>query len=108
MVRKTDVIDWDEHRTGERKEGSYFAAWAFVAKLASGLMIGLVGLTLDRVGFVAGVDQAPEVKRAMVFLMGGMPVIGFAVGIAAFTRFRLTRAEHERIRGEIEARASAD
>jgi len=24
-----DVIDYDEHRTGERKEGSYFAAWNF-------------------------------------------------------------------------------
>jgi len=27
---QTDVIDWDEAETGERKESSSFAGWSFV------------------------------------------------------------------------------
>ena len=45
-----DVIDYDEHRTGERKEGSYFAAWNFVYKSAFGIMLALTGFVLDSVG----------------------------------------------------------
>ena len=48
-----DVIDYDEHRTGERKEGSYFAAWNFVYKSAFGIMLALTGFVLDSVGLRA-------------------------------------------------------
>ena len=98
------MIDWDEHRTGERKEGSYFAAWAFVAKLASGLMLGAVGVGLDWAGFVPGAEQTDGVKRTMVFLMGGMPLVGFVIGMLVFSRFRLTRNEHARLMREIRSR----
>lgn len=42
-----DVIDFDEYQTGERKEGSYFAAWNFVYKSALGVMLLLTGFVLD-------------------------------------------------------------
>ena len=63
---KADVIDRDELATGERKEGAYFAAWSLVSKVASGIMIGLVGFSLDLSGFVAGVEEQSETAvRAM-------------------------------------------
>jgi len=40
-VLKAEVIDYDEYRTGERKEGAYFATWSFMSKLANGIMVGL-------------------------------------------------------------------
>ena len=42
-----DVIDYDEQQTGERKEGSYFAAWNFVYKSAFGVMSLLTGYVLE-------------------------------------------------------------
>ena len=52
---QADVIDWDEHATGERKEGAYFAAWTLVFKIANGLIQGadrlrahLLGLRPER------------------------------------------------------------
>jgi len=101
---KADLVDVDEHRTGERKEGAYFAAWSFVAKLANGLMIGVVGIVLDAVGYVPNVEQPEPVRFAMLFLMGGMPVIGYAIGALLFSRFSLSEAEHARIRRELDAR----
>jgi GPH family glycoside/pentoside/hexuronide:cation symporter len=97
----------DEHRTGQRKEGAYFAAWSFVAKLANGIMVLLVGVALDAAGYVPNVPQTATVRWAMVFLIGGMPVIGYAIGSLLFSRFSLTEAEHGRIRGELDARAAA-
>jgi GPH family glycoside/pentoside/hexuronide:cation symporter len=103
---KADVVDVDEHRTGERKEGAYFAAWSFVSKLSGGVMIGVVGVVLERVGYVPNAEQSEAVKAAMVFLMGGLPMIGYAIGSLAFLRFDLSQAEHARIRRELDARAA--
>jgi Na+/melibiose symporter-like transporter len=96
------VIDWDEYMTGERKEGTYFAAWSFTSKLAAGVMLGIVGLALDWAGFVENQEQTIRVEATMLALMGAMPVVGFGVGILAFRRFSLDRQEHARIRGAIE------
>jgi len=99
---KADVIDWDEYETGERKEGAYFAAWSFTSKLAAGVMIGLVGVSLQASGFQEGIEQPWIVRGTMLFLMGGMPVLGFGFGILVFSRFKLDRAEHTRIRDAID------
>ena len=102
---KADVIDYDEYMTGERKEGSYFAMWAFMQKLATGLMIGCAGFLLSFAGYVENIDQPTVVKNAMILLNGGIPCLCFVVGILAFTRFRLDSAEHQRIRRAIAERA---
>jgi len=99
---KADVIDWDEYQTGERKEGAYFAAWSFTSKLAAGVMLGIVGFALDWSGFVENQTQSVRVEATMLALMGGMPVLGFGLGILAFRRFSLGPEEHARIRADIE------
>jgi len=101
---KADIVDVDEFHTGERKEGAYFAAWSFVGKLSAGVMVAVVGLTLDRVGYVPNAEQTEGVKAAMVFLMGGLPMIGYAIGSLAFLRFDLDQVEHGRIRRALDAR----
>ena len=67
-------------------------------------MIGVVGIVLDAVGYVPNVEQPEPVRFAMLFLMGGMPVIGYAIGALLFSRFSLSEAEHARIRRELDAR----
>ncbi len=104
---KSEIIDCDEYRTGERKEGAYFAGWSFVSKLAAGIMIGLVGWALEWSGFDASVKEQSEfTKDTMVILMGGFPLVCYAIGAIAFSRFRLTESEHARIRAELDARAT--
>ena len=104
---KADLIDVDEHRTGQRKEGAYFAAWSFVSKLANGIMILLVGVVLEAAGYVPNVAQTATVRFTLVFLIGGMPVIGYTIGTLLFSRFSLSEAEHARVRLELDARAAA-
>jgi GPH family glycoside/pentoside/hexuronide:cation symporter len=101
---KADVIDYDELATGERKEGAYFATWNLVQKLATGLMLAVVGIGLDRAGFAPGAEQAEAVRDAIRFLMGGLPALAFAIGCAVLGRFRLGQAEHGSILEVLEAR----
>ncbi len=101
---KANVIDVDEYNTGERKEGAYFAAWNFVAKLAGGTMVGVVGLTLQGVGFVPNAEQTEATTFAIRFLMGGLPFLCFAVGLWYFRQFSLGEAEHAAILAEMRGR----
>jgi GPH family glycoside/pentoside/hexuronide:cation symporter len=104
---KSEIIDCDEYRTGERKEGAYFAGWAFVQKLAAGLMIFVVGQALEWSAFDPTAERQSElVRTTIVALMGGAPLFCYLIGAVAFARFSLTEAEHARIRRELDARAA--
>lgn len=101
---KADVIDYDEWKTGERKEGIYFAAWSFVFKGSGAVTMLITGVVLQAVGFVPNVPQTDEVKLAIRALFALFPLACFAIGIVIMLRFSLGRAEHERLRSEIDAR----
>ena len=101
---QADVIDWDEHATGERKEGSYFAAWNFVFKVANGLTLQLTGLVLTFSGYVPNVEQTPTVKFIILALYGLFPMACYLIGSALFARFKLDEASYTEIRAAIDAR----
>jgi GPH family glycoside/pentoside/hexuronide:cation symporter len=95
---QADVIDTDEHLTGERKEGVYLAAWHFAAKTAVGISGMIVGFLLSASGFRPNVEQSEQALSMIRLLMGGMPLLCFAAGSLVFLRFRLTKAAHAEIR----------
>jgi len=103
---KAEIVDFDEYETGERKEGSYFAAWSFVGKLASGVMVAVVGFVLDNVGYVPNAAQTDDVKWWIVFLISWFPLCGYLIGSMVFLRFDLSEAEHRRIRTLLDARSA--
>ena len=102
---QSDVIDFDEHETGERKEGTYFAAWNFVYKGAYGAMLLLTGFVLDLSGFVPQVEQTETVKWAMITLYGALPLVCYLIGAWLFAKFKFNETEHATIRAELERRA---
>jgi GPH family glycoside/pentoside/hexuronide:cation symporter len=104
---ESDVIDFDEHRTGERKEGVYFATWQLAQKSANGVAGMLVGFLLASASFRPNVAQGESSLLAMRWLMSGIPFVCYTAGIAFFARFGFTRADHARVRAELDARAEA-
>ena len=101
-----DVIDYDEQLTGERKEGSYFAAWNFVYKSAAGIMLALTGFVLDFSGFVPNQPQTLTTQLWIVGLYGLFPLICYAVGALLFSRFRLDEAAYAEIRRKLDGSAA--
>ncbi len=104
---KGDVIDYDEYKTGERKEGAYLAVWTFVQKSAGGLCAILLGFTLQGVGFEPNVEQTDLTKWTILALYGALPAVCYAVGTVLLSRFALNEPEHAAIRAVIEARKSS-
>lgn len=105
---QADIIDYDEHVTGERKEGSYFAVWNFVRKAAGGITGAATGFLLQVVGFVPNVEQGESIQLAISILYAGLPGGAMLIGAAIFFfRFSFTEAEHQVIRAELDARLHA-
>ena len=102
-----DVIDYDEDRTGERKEGSYFAAWNFVYKSAAGVMLMLTGFVLQWSGFVPNQEQTLSTQVWMVGLYGLFPLVCYSVGAYLFSRFSLDENAYAEIRARLDAREAA-
>ena len=99
---QSDIVDYDELVSGERKEGSYFAAWNFVQKSAVGVMLLLTGFVLQFSGFVPNAAQTLEVKIAIVGLYGFFPLVCYFVGAFMFAKFRLDEAACIEIRRKLE------
>ncbi len=100
-----DVIDADELRTGERKEGSYAATWGLAFKSGGGITVALTGVILQAGGFQPNVEQTPTALWTIKGLFGGAPLVAYLVGAALFRRFGLDEAEHARVRAELDRRA---
>jgi Na+/melibiose symporter-like transporter len=58
-------------------------------------------------GYVPNQDQTPQVWWAMKFLYSILPAICFAACYFLLRHYPITQQEHERIRGEIEAKKAA-
>jgi sugar (glycoside-pentoside-hexuronide) transporter len=88
-----DVIDYDEVHTGGRREASYFAIWAFVAKCGNAIT-GFAALqVLERVGYVPGAPQTATVKLWMIWMFSVFPALFYLLCAIALARFRFSRAD---------------
>ncbi|MCX8072284.1 MAG: MFS transporter [Candidatus Binatia bacterium] len=96
-----EVIDEDELRTGQRREGLYNGVFTFVRKLAGATGVFLVLAALDLLGFHSGdaSDRAP--RNAIRWLAGLVPLAFLTFGIVSARCYPLTRAAHREILGEL-------
>lgn len=97
-----DIIDADEQRTGERKEGIYSAAMMFALKLGSSIATAGSGVALGVIGFVPNVAQSADSELGIRILFAGLPCAGFITGAILFRRFPLgRRSAPEEVRAAI-------
>lgn len=99
---QADVIDHDELRTGERREGLYGGLWSIAEKTAAGLGIGLAMFTLDAVGYQPNQAQPEHVLDVLRALYIGIPCVCTTIGFVIALRYPLDRAAHEAITAELD------
>ncbi|MBW2312807.1 MAG: MFS transporter [Deltaproteobacteria bacterium] len=95
---KADVVDSDEARTGERKEGTFFAAWGLAIKMAVGFAILISGTLLSSVGFEPNVAQRPEVLIGIRTTVSALPVACHILALLLLARLRMNEADHAALR----------
>ncbi|MFP4585568.1 MAG: MFS transporter [Desulfococcaceae bacterium] len=101
---QADVIDYDELRWGERREGRYVGLWSVSKKLAAALGVG-VGLSVLGVsGYEPNIPQAENVRFTLRVLYALIPslfnLVAFFIGLA----YPINGDLHEKIREGVEAR----
>lgn len=77
----TDVIDFQEVRTGARDDGTVYAVYSWARKLGQALAGGLTGWSLGLIGFDAtaakqGLAQSAEVNDGIYMLTNLIPGLG--------------------------------
>jgi len=99
-----DTVEVDELRTGERREGAIFGAWAFCRKLGMTAGAFLVSLLLSASGFVQGAPAGAQPESAILgvrLIYSILPVVLWVLAIFFLTRYRLTEAEFNAVKAEI-------
>lgn len=104
-----DAIEWDEWRTGQRHEGTFYSIVTLAQKVASSAAVPLALLLLQATGYRAATAVQPESAiRAIRVLVGPVPAV-LLIGAICFAIFYpLNRDEHRRIVKELEARRAEE
>ncbi len=100
-----DVIDYDELRTGKRREGQFIAFQGLVQKAVAIPSASVPLAILARLGYVPNEIQTPEVTFAIRFLLTLFPAIFYALATLAVLFYPLSQSVHEAIRRGIDAHA---
>jgi Na+/melibiose symporter-like transporter len=96
-----DLIDWDEARTGTRREGSYFGLWSFATKFGNAFT-GFAALqVLEHVGYAPGVPQSEAVKTWMLWMYSWFPAAFYLLAGLALARFDFTRRDLDEVQRSI-------
>lgn len=102
-----EVIDEDDLRTGERREGIYNGVFTFIRKLGGAIGVFLVMSILDLAGFVRGDTQPESARQAIRILTGVAPAVFLLLSVLIALRYPLNRAAHAQIRARLAAREQA-
>lgn len=103
-----DVIDYDELRTGLRREAQYTSFWSVIPKLVSipGSSIPLA--VLAAVGYVPNQVQTSEVQFTISFLYSLFPAVFYVTALLIVSRYPISEGVHAQIRGGIAAHARGE
>lgn len=85
-----DAIEWDAIKTGNRKEGTYYGMWTFIAQCGQALSVGLMGILLDASGYVAEAEQGESALRCIRLFLGPIPALVFAAGVVLLAFYPIT------------------
>lgn len=97
-----NIVEYGQHRYGERAEGAVFGSFLLTQK-GSGALAGLgVGLVLEGIGFTAGVvEPSVAVARNLEVFVALVPPLASLLAAAVFHFMPLNRRVHANIVGEL-------
>ena len=104
---KADICDWDEWKTGFRREGMYGAATGWFQKVTQATTFALgQGYILAIIGFDAtlGANQDPGVMFWMRFLFSALPAILAVGGLILLRSYEIDEEKAMEIKADLDRR----
>jgi len=96
-----DVVEYDEVRSGQRREGSYYAFASFFQKLATGLALWGMGQALALTGYITPLPSGPlpvqpeGALTAIRVFMGPVPTVLLFLAVLFAWKYPITRESHQ-------------
>jgi GPH family glycoside/pentoside/hexuronide:cation symporter len=106
-----DIIEVDQARTGERREGSFYAFASFFQKLATGAAVWGMGQALAYARYITPTAgealpvQPPAALNAIRIFMGPVPAVLLLLSLLFAWRYNVTRESHQALVEELQNRA---
>lgn len=103
---QVDVVDYDELKTGERREGSYASIFSWVLKLSFVIGFLISGPVIELTGFDANLNenQAEGVYEIMRIGYIVIPVVALIIAVVLLKAFPITAQKAAEIRVQLEER----
>jgi GPH family glycoside/pentoside/hexuronide:cation symporter len=98
-----DVIDYDELRTGKRREAQFASFWAIIPKFVAIPGSSIPIAILSAAGYVPNQAQTPEVILVIRFLYAIFPAAFYVASLLIVLRYPISEAIHRSIRAGIDA-----
>jgi GPH family glycoside/pentoside/hexuronide:cation symporter len=98
---QADVIDYDELKTGRRREGQYIGLWSIAKKLAAAVGVGVGLAVLGAAGYTPNADQTDTVRLTLRILYALVPSVCNLLAIAIAIYYPISGEIHGRIRAAI-------
>lgn len=93
-----DVVELDEVKTGERREGLFYSFMTLLQKLGLGLGVAMVSFVLELTGYVsANATQPPAALLAVRLAIGPLPMLLLIGGLVFCYFYPITREIHAEI-----------
>ncbi len=101
-----DVVDLDELKTGQRREGSFAAIFSWILKFSFCVGFLISGPLLEWTGFDAalGGDQSAEVMRSMRIGYIAVPVIALVLALGFLKFVHISPVRLAEVRAQLEER----
>lgn len=107
-----DVVDEDEWKTGNRREGDYYSIFLVFQKVGLGIATAASSLALGIAGYISpdeqgapDADHQPEsVILTLKLLVGFVPFVMLVISVATMYFYPITRQRHEEIVKDLKSR----
>jgi GPH family glycoside/pentoside/hexuronide:cation symporter len=96
-----DVVEHDQIRTGQRREGSFYAFASFFQKLATGAALWCMGQALALTGYITpdatgSLPYQPEgALLAIRYFVGPIPTVLLILAVVFAWRYPISRESHQ-------------
>jgi sugar (glycoside-pentoside-hexuronide) transporter len=100
-----DVVEVDEYKTGQRREGLYFAFFSFSRKISVAIAVWLVGQVLNWIQYVPDVyPQIPGAELGIRLLYTEGTAVFLVLAMVLAYLLPMTKQKHDALRAAIAAK----
>ena len=96
-----DVVEYDELKSGKRREGLFYGGTTFAYKAATGIAILISSIVLEIVDYTPNVAQTDSALIAIKSLIGPIPAVFLLASAYLAKKYPLTAEKHKKILEEL-------